>query len=310
MKAFLKPFDELQDINELKDRLQKHNREYFELSGVTSSGKAQVIYGISEVSEHSLVVVSDDLKAKELYEELSFYRDDVYIFPGKDMLFFQSDIRGNALTIPRVNVLARMVSGESFVVIATIDSMLNVLQKPDEWAKGIHVLKVGDEIDTKSFARELSAEGYERVTQVEQPGEYAIRGGILDIFSLTDTDPFRIELWGDEVDLIKRFNASDQKSTDQVESVKYYPACEFVLEEEDVDRGIEAMKAEMKEIYAKYRKEMKTEEAYHLKSTVEAAIEKMESGWIRQEGEVYLPYFLRGGKSVRLSARRYGLLYR
>lgn len=293
MKAFLKPFDELQDINELRDRLQKHNREYFELSGVTSSGKSQVIYGISEVSEHSLVVVSDDLKAKELYEELSFYRDDVYIFPGKDMLFFQSDIRGNALTIPRVNVLARMISGESFVVIATIDSMLNTLQKPEEWAKGIRELKVGDEIDTKSFARELSAEGYERVTQVEQPGEYAIRGGILDIFSLTDTDPFRVELWGDEIDLIKRFNASDQKSTDQVESVKYYPACEFVLEEEDVDRGIEAMKAEMKEIHAKYRKEMKTEEAFHLKSTVEAAIEKMESGWIRQEGEVYLPYFLK-----------------
>ena len=292
MKAFLKPFEELQDINELKSALQKSTKHYYELSGVTSSGKSHVLYALSESSNVSVLVVSDELKAKEVYEELSFFRDDVYVFPGKDMLFFQSDIRGNALTIPRVEVLSRLVSNESALIIATIDSLLNVMQKPELWMRGIKTLKLGDEIDSKNFAMWLSQEGYERVTQVEAPGEFAIRGGIIDVFSLTESQPVRIELWGDEIDLIKYFNPSDQKSTEQIPEVTIYPACEFVLDSDEVRRGVEAMRADYETLYAKYRKEMKTEESFQLKSVVEEALEKIDEGWIRQEGEVYLPYFL------------------
>ena len=298
MNTFLKPFFELQDIKELRDRLQKKTKKFYELSGVTGSGKAHMCYALSDISEHSLVIASDELKAKDLYEELSFYREDVYFFPGKDMLFFQSDIRGNALTIPRVSVLSKMASQESFVVVTTIGALLNTLQKPEEWVRGIRSIKLGDELLIKDFARELSEEGYERVTQVEQPGEFAIRGGIIDVFSLIETQPYRIELWGDEVDLIKKFNASDQKSTEQVEEAVIYPACEFVLDSKQVVSGIEKMKEDYDRIYKKYRKEMKTEEAFHLKSAVEEAIEKLEEGWIRQEGEVYLPYFLEENGSL------------
>ena len=292
MNVFLQPFDKLRDFEELKDRLNKKNRKFYELSGVTSSGKAHVTYALSECRPHTLVITENELKARELYDELSFFRDDVYLFPEKDMLFFQSDVRGNALTIPRVQVMSRVVSGDSFLVVTTINALLNLFQDAASWSQGIKTLKLGDQMDMEEFTRFLSDEGYERTSEVSQPGEFAVRGGIIDIFTLTDDEPFRIELWGDEIDLIKRFNVTSQRSEEQIESFCIYPACEFVLTEDEIEKGIEKMRTDLNKLYDKFRKEMKTEEAFHIKSSVNEALEKLDAGWIRQEGEIYLPYFI------------------
>jgi transcription-repair coupling factor (superfamily II helicase) len=293
MNIYLKPFQELSDVQTVKEFLGKQKkREYYELSGITGSGKANLVYALSDSRHPSILIASDETAAKALYEELSYYRDDVTYYPGKDLLFFQSDIRGNALTIPRVQTISKVSGKESFLAVTTIPALMNIVQRPEKWARGIRTVRTGDTIDITEFGKELVSEGYERVTQVEQPGEFAVRGGIIDFFSLTDEEPVRIELWDDEVDQIKRFDASSQKSTEQIEECVIFPAAEFVFSEDEIQAGIAAVKSDYEALYSKYRKSMKTEEASRLKKMVEEALWKLDDGWIRQEAEVFLPYFL------------------
>src|SRR5699024_2929690 len=127
----------------------------------------------------------------------------------------------------------------------------------------------------------------------EHGGEFALRGGILDIFPLTEENPVRIELWGDEVDSLRYFDAQSQKSVDNADSVTVYPALELVLDEREVEEGLAAMEADGKALYEKFRREMKTEEAYRLKSMVEQVVEETREWGLSQELETHLTYFCR-----------------
>ena len=109
--------------------------------------------------------------------------------------------------------------------------------------------------------RKLVMLGYENVTQVEHPGEFAVRGGIVDIFPLTEEHPIRMELWGDEIDSLRYFDVATQKSIDSVEHVTVYPAMELVLTQEEIETGLKRMEADAEELYQKYRSLMRTEEA-------------------------------------------------
>ena len=86
----------------------------------------------------------------------------------------------------------------------------------------------GEEIELDRLSKKLTETGYERTAQVEKPGEYAIRGGIVDIFDMTEDNPYRIELWGDEVDSIRYFDCESQKSFERAEIIDIFPATEEI----------------------------------------------------------------------------------
>ena len=129
---------------------------------------------------------------------------------------------------------------------------------------------VADTLDMEEAKEELVRMGYERNYQVEGAGQFAIRGGILDIFPLTEENPYRIELWGDEIDSIRSFDAESQRSIENLQLVRIYPASEVVLSEERINRGLAKIEQEKERLYASLREEMKTEEAHRLKTSVEA----------------------------------------
>lgn len=88
--------------------------------------------------------------------------------------------------------------------------------------------------------------GYERTFQVESTGQFSVRGGILDIYPLTEQNPIRIELWGDEIDSIRSFDAESQRSIENLEEITIYPASELILTEDTIARGVKAIKKRRK----------------------------------------------------------------
>jgi len=140
--------------------------------------------------------------------------------------------------------------------------------------------------------------GYEKEYQVETMGQFALRGGILDIFPLTEENPVRIEMWGDEIDTIRTFDTESQKSIENIEGIRIYPACELVLSDDEKRTGIEKLLAEAKKTSEKLRKEMKTEEAHRMLSQ---ALEKAEE-WgelsIYAGMDAYLSYFCESRKGL------------
>ena len=148
-----------------------------------------------------------------------------------------------------------------------------------------------DCLDLEQLIKQLVQLGYERQGQVEHPGEFAVRGGIIDFYPLTEETPYRIELFGDEIDSIRMFDATNQRSIERVELVKIYPAAEIVLDRQTLDAGMMRIREDEKKCSAVLRGEFKTEEAARLRRSVEEFCENLESlqGFIGIDS--YIRYF-------------------
>ena len=288
MKAFLEPFKSLTAVESLREALHKRGKIY-DITGCAD--KAHLIFGIGHDVKHKIIITSDELKARELFEEYRLYDSEVVYFPAKDFLFYQSDIRGNALTRERMKAIETVISCGSCTVVTTIDALMNKLPANSYFDEGIIAISLEDTFELENLRKKLVAMGYESVGTCEHPGEFAIRGGIIDVFPLTAELPVRIELWGDEVDSIRSYDPSNQKSIENINYVLIFPAVELILSKEEVETGLNKIEAERDQRYEAYRKEMKTEEAYHLKTYVDRVVEETREWGLSQELETHLTYF-------------------
>ena len=175
-----------------------------------------------------LVITYSEQRAKELCENYSLFDRDILYFPAKDLIFFQADIHGNLLEQQRLAVLKALTERRTLTVVTTMSACMNHLMPHDAWTKEILLLAPGDTLDMEEMKHRLTFLGYERMGQVDAPGQFAVRGGILDIYPLTDENPVRIELWGDEIDSIRSFDVQSQRSLENLESLTLYPAAELL----------------------------------------------------------------------------------
>lgn len=263
MRALLAPLSELGEYEEIRELLAK-DKCSAALSGCVDSQKLHMVYGLGEGFRRKLLITFNDLRAKELYEEYQFYDRNVMLYPAKDLIFFQADIHGNQLTKERIKVFRRMTEGTPVTVITTFDALMAPQVSLEEWSG--HVISISRQtaVDEQELAVSLAGLGYERCDQVEEPGQFSIRGGIVDIFDLTEENPYRIELWGDEVESIRSFDVLSQRSIEKLEAVSVYPATELILSKEELAAGLKKIQKEAKKQAETLRKQMKTEEAHRI----------------------------------------------
>lgn len=290
MRTFTEPLRGLKEIEDLEAALQKR-LGVTQISGCIDAAKPHMIYSINNGSGNRIIVTFHEQKAKEICEEYRFFDKRCAYYPAKDILFYQSDIRGNVLTAERINALKMIAEEEECTIITTFDGLMNPMPSQEKFIRAVRKIAVGDTVDLEELARHLSELGYEKNYQAQTQGEFSVRGGIIDIFPLTEESPFRIELWDDEVDSIRSFDAESQRSIENLEVVHIYPACELVLTEEERKTGIERILKEAEKVAAKLRAEMKTEEAYRVKSAAEQIAEEAGEFGISAGLDAYLSYF-------------------
>lgn len=274
MRALLAPLEELGEYDEIIKMLGK-KRAAVTISGCVDSEKLHMIYGLGDGFRCKIIATFSDLKAKELYEDYQFYDRNVIIYPAKDLIFFQADIHGNQLTMQRMKCLRRLMEGKPTTIITTYDAFMEPQIPLSIYKKSVvHINKLSS-IDESELAIRLTELGYEKNYQVEAPGQFSIRGGIIDIFDLTEENPYRIELWGEDVESIRSFDILSQRSIEKLESISIYPATEMVLCREELLAGIKAIEKEGKEYAAKLRTEMKTEEAHRITQQIKELKEQL-----------------------------------
>ena len=253
MKVFLTPFEEMPQMEELRQKLHTEKKIH-EVSGIMDTLKPHFIYALGNQVKVKLIVTFDELRAKQLVEGCDFFEENVLYYPARDLLFYQSDIHSNAMTRQRLSVVQALLRQEPVTVVTTIDALMNKVPDLDSYRKGIFSVGETDVIDLQDMRQRLVMLGYEAVTQVEHPGEFAVRGGIADIFPLTEENPIRIELWGDEVDSLRYFDVTTQKSIDHASKVTIYPAMELVLSPGEIEAGLQKMEKDAEKLYKEYRK--------------------------------------------------------
>ncbi len=289
MQALLSPLQELAEFDELKDALRKRTGP-IALSGCVDSQKLHMIYGLSDGFKTKVIVTYNDLRARELYEEYRFYDRNVCLYPAKDLIFFQADIHGNQLVRERVKVMRRLMERKPLTIITTYAALMSPLALWDRETDVIELEK-GGLVDEQALSRKLVAFGYEKSYQVENPGQFSIRGGIVDIFDLTEENPYRIELWGEEVESIRSFDVLSQRSIEKLELVNIYPASEFVLDEDRIRRGVEKLEKEAKKQEKIFRDAFQTEEAHRIATSVKELKEQLIDFGSKVNLEGYIRYF-------------------
>lgn len=289
MQALLAPLGELAEYDQIRDLILK-KQGIAALSGCVDSQKLHMIYGLSQGFGCKVIVTYNEIRAKEIYEEYKFYDRNVLLYPAKDLIFFQADIHGNRLITERVKVLRRLCEGRPFTMVTTFAALM-APQVQWDLEKDTILVEKHKAVEETGLAAQLSAMGYERTYQVEAPGQFSIRGGIIDVFDLTEENPYRIELWGDEVESIRSFDILSQRSIEQLSGVRIYPATEFVLDGEALKKGMVKLEQEAAVREKLFREEMKTEEAHRIKTQVAQLKEQLVEFQAVTNLEGYIRYF-------------------
>ena len=291
-EVFANPLAELAEYTDMKQDLDK-GKGPVQISGVTDSQKVHVMHELSKDNPWRLVVTYDDTRAKEIFDDFSYFEPNTWLYPARDLLFYSSDIHGNLLTRQRMQVFKHLLEDEGGVVVTTVDGLMDHLLPLSRIKESCLNIMVGQTLDMEEIKHLLTGMGYERMGQVDGMGQFSVRGGILDVFPLTEEVPVRIELWGDEVDSIRSFDAESQRSIQQMDEVTIYPAAELILTKEHIEEGILRLEADEKKQEKAFRDQKKPEEAQRIRRAVGELVESLKEGFDVQTLDAYIRYFCR-----------------
>ena len=289
MNSFYYPLLKLNEYEQVRDCLSQ--KKTCQVTGCSDSQLAHFITGLSDGYRQKVIVTFSALKAKEIYDDIKGFTDDAVMYPSKDFIFFSADVHGNLILQQRLEFIEKIVEDKPFTVIVTADAFMDKIQPLDKIKDNYLEISEGSVIEQDALKKKLVKMGYEAVEQVDSPGQFAIRGSIIDIYTLTDEVPYRIDFWDDEVDIIKSFEIENQRSIENLESIKIYPATEYFFTEEEIKAGLDKIKLELNKTVEKFRKKFKTEEAHRLKTTVEEFITNMEINPFGVSIDSYVNYF-------------------
>ena len=217
------PFKNIEEYKELA-LLLKRGAGLFALGGCSESEDAMLSFELSRDYNKTIIICSDEKKAYRMQRDCLNFAKDVFMYPAKDLLFYDADIQGNLIAAERIKVLRHLIEDERTMVITTIDGLMDKISSGENIKDEALRLYEGMVISEDSVKKILVRLGYERAVQVENSGQFSVRGGILDIYPLTETEPVRIEFFDDEIDTIRSFDPESQRSVERMEEITVYPA--------------------------------------------------------------------------------------
>lgn len=209
----------------------EHHHTPAAVTGVSGIHKAHLIHSLcARTGRKALVIAADEGEGQRLCNDLASMGSSALVYPARDFNFRATEGQSREYEHQRLQVMAKMLEGDYQVVISCIDAALQHTIPPDELRAKRLTLRAGQEAPLEKIEALLSASGYERYQQVEGPGQFAVRGGILDFFTPDAAAPIRVEFWGDEIDTLCYFDPETQRRTDDpLEEVTLAPSTEVLI---------------------------------------------------------------------------------
>ena len=218
----------------------KNNRGPIAISGLNDVGMVQISTAINEFGKKPICIVTyNEIQAKKIYEDIKYFTDKVVLFSKKEIVTYDYIAESKDISYKRIEALNEIKSKKNLIVVTTVEAIMQKLPSKNVLYKNELKFKIGEIHNLEDIKKKLVKIGYVRCDLIEGRGQFSVRGGILDI-AINDKTGIRIEFWGDEIDSIRNFSISSQRSIDSKESVVIYPAHEYILEDniEEVCRKI------------------------------------------------------------------------
>jgi transcription-repair coupling factor (superfamily II helicase) len=287
----LAPLKELGGYDDIMKALASDNGKA-SISGCVDSQKLHMVFGTDNNYDVKLIVTYSDIKARELLEDCKLYSKNAYYYPAKDLIFYQADIHSNQITKERIEVQRRILEGGNVTIVTTFAALMAYQLPLSVLEENVIFINRESIIEERALAAKLVAMGYEKNYQVEAPGQFSIRGGIVDIFDLTSENPIRIELWGDEIESMRSFDVLSQRSIEEnLDHVTIFPATEMILSKTVLEDGIRKIEKDCHNRAKYFRDNTMPEEAHRLEVAVKELTEQVTEFQSFVNLESYIGYF-------------------
>ena len=200
------------------------------ISGLTDVGMVQILNAINEFGKKPICIVTyNEIQAKKLYQDMRYFTDKIVYFPKKEIVTYDYIAESKDLPYQRIEALNEIRKRKNLIVITTVEALKQKLPKKEILYKDEIKFKVAESYSLEDIKKKLVGLGYVRCDLIEGRGQFSIRGGIVDI-SINEKVGVRIEFWGDEIDSIRNFNITTQRSINTLEKAIIGPAHEYILE--------------------------------------------------------------------------------
>ncbi|GFR38411.1 transcription-repair-coupling factor [Insulibacter thermoxylanivorax] len=234
MLQLLQAFQNDRDFQTILSGIRSGMREQL-VSGLAGSARQVMVAALHQNIERPLLIVTHNLyAAQKMMEDLQEIcdEDSVMLYPANELTLIDIAASSPETVAQRIAVLSRLSQGYRGIVIVPYAGLRRLLPVKETYRDAQLTLRVGEEVPLAELSLQLVRLGYERTDMVEKKGEFSIRGGIMDVYPLTADEAYRIEWFDDEIDSIRTFDPSDQRSIHRVESLTITPAREIIADEQ------------------------------------------------------------------------------
>lgn len=233
MNFLIKTLEENKKFQELTKQISKTGP--IAISGLVDVEKLHVLAGILNETKRPMVLVTyNEIQARKLYQDLKKLIKQTYFFPKKEITSYDYVAQSKEIEYKRIDVLNKMYLAkkqkEPIIIVTTIEAVMQKMVAKDTLYQNVIDFKVGKTYLLDGIKEKLVGLGYERSDLIENKGQFSIRGGIVDV-GLSEKIGVRIEFWGDEVDSIRFFQISSQRSTEMLKEITIFPAHELIVQD-------------------------------------------------------------------------------
>ena len=283
MNIIIKELENLDKFSEYITKIEKKISPIV-LSGLSSAGKIQLIEASKQYSNKNICLVTfNEIQAKNIVKDLKYFSNNVVFFPKKEIASYDYVAESKDLPYERIDTLNKIFEQEknkrsNLIVVTTIEALMQKMISKEEIYKTTLKFEIGKTFEQDNLKQSLVHLGYERSDIVEGKGQFSVRGGIIDI-GISNTQGIRIEFWGDEVDSIRGFSITSQRSNKMLDKAVIYPSHELIVTK-DIDK-----------ICKQIEKDLENETNEEKKTNILQDIELIKSGDYISKIDKYFNYF-------------------
>lgn len=197
--------------------------------GLVDVAKSIIVHSTNLDTKRPVCIITyNEIQARKLYNDLKYFNENIVLFEKKEIVTYDYVAESKDLLYKRIDILNKIYNKEVDIIITTIEACMQEMISKEDLYKNIIKLEFNKEYNFEELKQNLVKLGYERAELVEARGQFSLRGDILDI-AITDNKGVRIEFWGEEIDSIRYFSISSQRSIEELKSIIIYPAHEYIL---------------------------------------------------------------------------------
>ena len=308
MNALTSLFLKQEDVHSVIAGVEEGLKEQL-IAGLSGSSRTVLAASIYEQMQRPIMLVTHNLlQAQKLYDDIVnlLSEKEVFLFPANELIAAEMSIASPELKAQRIEALNYWSKHKKGILIVPIAGLKKIVPPKSIWEKYQLSLKLGEDINIDQTLNTFVKMGYVRAEMVTTPGEFSVRGGIIDIYPLTEANPLRIELFDTEIDSIRSFSLEDQRSKEKVSEIQIGPATEVLLEAENYSKIVEQLEAGL----GKSLRKLKDDKAkMQLSQNISFELEQLKNGQKPDQVFKYLSLAYESASSLLDYLPRNGLVF-